>query len=1143
VANNVARIQAELDLDSGKFHGSITSAIGAVKSFNQSLNSSTKSIQNIERRVTGLGASLRDTMVVLGQFRAALHTIWMFTGEWAASIVDAAAKLERLQMLMKGLSKATTEAGRTADALRDMNYVLEKAKNAPFTIDAIADSFVKLKAAGIDPTKGSLDALTDAVAHFGGTSETLHRATIAVQQMAGKGVISMEELRQQLGEAVPNAMQLMARGMGMSMQELVKQVSLGKVEATGALQRMFIEMRAEFQGSSSAMMTTWNGMTSKLKTDWMLFAQEIANGGLFDGAKRAVLDLSKFLNSPEGRQSARELGQALGEAAQMAGRLIRWLIDNRNEIMNWGKLLVELFAVNRIYDFGVALVKSGASLVEFIGTLGRMNTAMIASRVATVGWTGVLSAAAGPIGIAITAIAGLILWLNNQKDAAIRAGDAMQYYYDQTDRGSAVSPKEHAAMADRLAYLQRLKKAADDVQNSRRDAKAGGLNPQLHDEAVQDKLQSTLKEGRQYGIIQLDDVEIGLRTKEQQVTQAYRAFTANIGTMTKEMHKQSIVQVNQSINDSVDTFSSSVDVQLNKIDRESRRKLVQIQQRLDSDPKGYKAGYAKDRAAILGGAADAKRNALTASQDVIANQMDIAKANGRESEVRALTKLMDETNKKLLAVNDERDLLLSAPKMMSGKSGTGKGKKGIGPNDDTAGDDKLLNFIQTLKGKEAELQASVGDGIPKLEKFKELLEAGEYGANAKNGKRGGLVANAEALIESIDKLSKKAKDAQAIKDVMDQLSDVGARAGADVISARVKNVADLYGQVSAGMATFNRQLAVLHDRMTRAGATDGDLAKFDEQVKKIKKDVADTDFENFADFVKHTQWDTYVSSLVGAEKATAEFNHQTQDLNATLAQMVKDNPEREKEITALGESLRAAFTQKFNKDNQSGLHDWIDKWKDTTEEMRSYWGETMDGIAGNLADMFVTGKAGWRDFATNAIKQIERILISKAIAKLAEFVIGMFGGGGAGQYTGDGTGAGSMGQFGNMMSGGTFTTSANGNIMTAAGPLKLNKYANGGIAKSPQLSLFGEGRTPEAYVPLPDGRSIPVTMAGGGGGVVNSVSIQVTVQSNGKANSDVASDTAAGRELGKMLDAKVKSGIAEEMRQGGSIWKMVNGSR
>ncbi|WP_420403311.1 hypothetical protein [Nisaea sp.] len=48
---------------------------------------------------------------------------------------------------------------------------------------------------------------------------------------------------------------------------------------------------------------------------------------------------------------------------------------------------------------------------------------------------------------------------------------------------------------------------------------------------------------------------------------------------------------------------------------------------------------------------------------------------------------------------------------------------------------------------------------------------------------------------------------------------------------------------------------------------------------------------------------------------------------------------------------------------------------------------------------------------------------------------------------------------------------AGGGIMTAGGP------ASGGIALEPSVAIFGEGSLPEAYVPLPDGRTIPVTLS------------------------------------------------------------------
>jgi len=54
-----------------------------------------------------------------------------------------------------------------------------------------------------------------------------------------------------------------------------------------------------------------------------------------------------------------------------------------------------------------------------------------------------------------------------------------------------------------------------------------------------------------------------------------------------------------------------------------------------------------------------------------------------------------------------------------------------------------------------------------------------------------------------------------------------------------------------------------------------------------------------------------------------------------------------------------------------------------------------------------------------------------------------------------------------------FRAFAGGGIMTADGMLPLRQYDGGGVATSPQVSVFGEGSTPEAYVPVPSGR-IPV---------------------------------------------------------------------
>ena len=127
------------------------------------------------------------------------------------------------------------------------------------------------------------------------------------------------------------------------------------------------------------------------------------------------------------------------------------------------------------------------------------------------------------------------------------------------------------------------------------------------------------------------------------------------------------------------------------------------------------------------------------------------------------------------------------------------------------------------------------------------------------------------------------------------------------------------------------------------------------------------------------------------------------------------------------------------------------------------------------------------DLLNSALDQMQRRVIDIASRSLTDALFGSTGKGGTsgllggllgGVLSGASKGAGYF-SGGALFSGKPFHF-ADGGIMTSAGPLPLRRYAGGGIADSPQLAMFGEGRTPEAFVPLPDGKSIPVAMSGGG---------------------------------------------------------------
>ncbi|EFH9775751.1 tape measure protein [Escherichia coli] len=308
----------------------------------------------------GIFSGLRGNIFLLGEIGDAARTVTDIMFGWQKPIVEAAAEMERMRVMLRGLNKEKSNPGQAA--ADDMKYIVDMAQNAPFAMQALTDSFVKFRSAGLDPTDGSLKALVDSVARFGGDSELLKRASIAVQQMSGKGVVSMEELRQQLGEAIPTAMNAMAKAAGLTMGELTKAVASGTVEAKNALALMFKELKMQNEGAASEMMNTFTGTLAQMKTAFTLFADKVGQTGYLSSLREGMKELTSLMNSAEGTSFAHSLGSGLTTAIDGLRDLAKWLIKNQELVVTFGKAVAVTMAFR--------LLKSGISGV--IGTANSM---------------------------------------------------------------------------------------------------------------------------------------------------------------------------------------------------------------------------------------------------------------------------------------------------------------------------------------------------------------------------------------------------------------------------------------------------------------------------------------------------------------------------------------------------------------------------------------------------------------------------------------------------------------------------------------------------------------------------------------------------------------------------------------------------
>ena len=179
------------------------------------------------------------------------------------------------------------------------------------------------------------------------------------------------------------------------------------------------------------------------------------------------------------------------------------------------------------------------------------------------------------------------------------------------------------------------------------------------------------------------------------------------------------------------------------------------------------------------------------------------------------------------------------------------------------------------------------------------------------------------------------------------------------------------------------------------------------------------------------------------------------------------------------------------------------------------------GMSTALKELATTGTTDFRSFAVSMLTDMTEVIVQQlVVAQLADTIGRLMNRG-----TKKSSGGGILGFMMEAIVPSIFTGAgpikfAKGGVMTDNGPLKLHTYARGGIANTPQFAMFGEGSMPEAYVPLPDGKRIPVAMQGSGGGGSNQITINVDA-SGTKAQGDSGASGALARDLARVVDDRL----------------------
>ena len=993
-------------------------------------------------RENGVFSGLRGNIFLLGEIGDAARTVTDILFGWQKPIVEAAAEMQRMRVMLRGLNKDKVNPGEAA--AQDMQYIVNMAKNAPFAMQSLTDSFVKFRSAGLDPTDGSLKALVDSVARFGGDSELLKRAAVAVQQMSGKGVVSMEELRQQLGEAVPNAMKAMADAAGITMGELTKAVSSGTVEAKQALSLMFVGLRAENENAAKDMMQTYTGALAQLQTSFTLFADRVGQAGYLDSLTKGMKELSAVMNSAEGISFANSLGEGLTTAIDGLRELAQWLAKNQELVITLGKIVAGMVAFKMLRAGILGVVGAGgqmlstfmkmSTVIQTPFTLGatavtrfnraaRMGLAPIPSlifaiRGAITGLKGAFAGltafiAANPIGAAFTvaavAVAGLISYMTMLRSETSKVVDEIRKIPE------AMTAAKRAQMADYKERLDRQIAQKEQELNSGEKMVYGpgmaGTTIKIDRKKVESELSDLRKQrDRVSGTIDLGDTAVSKRlAKEAAESQIEKIRDENKDFSAKFVKaRQEALDKIQKINDDKSLSDDEKNKLLGPLRETVNKSYLVPAQKLVESLSSRKTATEKQIAHFSDLLEKAKKEG---------NTKQVQKLQGS---IRGYQEHLETVAQELTQAEFERDNAAKTGKGVKTNQGT---VLGLGTSD--KGADKALAQYMRNQMDSAVYQRTLPDGTPMMDfEGKPIIGPKQLKTQ--------LNLQKASTASSLEKMSEKERAAAiaALTKAREQDAAAAERAGkrtANASERAAKREESAQQKLAAG---YQKALDKADQLMGQMGESSKATVSFDQSLRDVTKSLTDLANATPNEFISQEMVDQAKKRLADLRNATPEYREMFNRRN--VEQMISAWAPESDSIISAGlmqshEEKAVEFSDTYNR-NLKALIELRDKatdpkiislynkqlnqlvaagnnalikqtgtatqqlaleYENLADQIEGTWTDLFSGLTDTLTDFVVNGKMSISSLATSFLKDITNMVVKTQITLPLMNMLGM----------------------------------------------------------------------------------------------------------------------------------------------------------
>ena len=323
--------------------------------------------------------AVNDAMAAMGKTIAAGFGAGAIVS-FGNSIRKTATDFQSMQNALAASVGSVTAGGESfkfvAEVSRALGLDLEQSAKG-FTTLAASAKGTKLEGDGV---KNVFLAMSKSASVMGLSAETTGRVFTALGQMLSKGTVQSEELKGQIGEALPGAFQIAARAMGLTTVELGKMLEQGKLMADDFLPKFAKQMEKEIGGGTATSVASALASFNRLGNAWDELKVAIGDTGVLDAMSAVAGSIAKeimpaFFDTAAAVNSA--ISSILADFAVLTPGISGYLKEASVSFANFGNIVALATGVVKsswatvvgVVADSLAIIASGwAQLMDLIGS-------------------------------------------------------------------------------------------------------------------------------------------------------------------------------------------------------------------------------------------------------------------------------------------------------------------------------------------------------------------------------------------------------------------------------------------------------------------------------------------------------------------------------------------------------------------------------------------------------------------------------------------------------------------------------------------------------------------------------------------------------------------------------------------------------